>query len=124
LSPGRYAVDRAILQNDEVVGLCGLAVDRERDEGEAWYLLEPRVWGQGYGTEALRALLALGFDDLGLHRIWACCVPANVGSARVMEKNGMRLEGRCRQNLPIHGNWEDSLIYAILLAEFSQRRAL
>ena len=121
LGPGRYSVDRAIVpqDGDAVIGLCGLVVDRERDDAEAWYLLEPAMWGRGLAAQALRQLLATGFEDYGLHRIWACAAPANAASARVMEKAGMRREGHIRQNLRIHGEWHDSLVYAMLAEEWA-----
>jgi [ribosomal protein S5]-alanine N-acetyltransferase len=125
LGPGRYSVDRVIApaDADEMLGLCGLVVDRERDEAEAWYLLDPAVWGRGLAVQALRQLLATGFEDYSLHRIWACAVPANRASPRVMEKAGMRREGHMRQNLRIHGEWQDSLVYAMLAEEWAAGEA-
>ena len=52
-------------------------------------------WGQGYATEAARAILDFGFADLGLRRIYATCRPENVGSSRVVEKIGMPARGGC-----------------------------
>jgi [ribosomal protein S5]-alanine N-acetyltransferase len=120
LGPNRYAIDRVIApsEGDELLGLCGLVVDRDRDEAEAWYLLDPALWGQGITTAALHKLLHLGFEECGLHRIWACCVPENGGSARVLEKAGMRREGHMRKNLRIHGEWMDSFVYAMLAEEW------
>jgi RimJ/RimL family protein N-acetyltransferase len=120
LGPGRYSIERAIspVDGDVAIGLCGLVVDRDRDEAEAWYLLDPAQWGKGLAVEALRLLLATGFGDCGLHRIWACCVPANTASARVMEKAGMRFEAHLKLNLRIHGEWHDSLLYALLAEEW------
>ena len=88
LGPSRHTLDRAIFLagGDEAIGMCGLVVDREREDAEAWYLLAPEWWGKGLALEALRQLLATGFNDLRLHRIWACCVPANRRAVRVLEK--------------------------------------
>ena len=77
----------------------GFAVSRDR-------------WGQGYATEAARAILDFGFADLGLRRIYATCRPENVGSSRVLEKIGMSREGRLRDHVLIRGDWRDSLLYA------------
>ena len=54
----------------------------------------------GYATEAAGALLRFGFDQAGLHRITATCDPENVGSARILEKIGMR---HLRHHYLIHG---------------------
>jgi RimJ/RimL family protein N-acetyltransferase len=120
----------AIAQADAepLVGLCGLVLDASQQQGEAWYLLEPRLWGRGIVTTAARALVTHGFATLRLHRIWASCLPENPGSSRVLEKLGFRHEGFHRQNLFIRGEWRDSHTYAILEAEWpsglSEREAV
>ena len=54
----------------------------------AWRLTRP-YWGQGYATEAAKAALDYGFEELGLSEIVAVTVPANQRSRRVMERLGM-----------------------------------
>jgi hypothetical protein len=100
--------------------LCGVAILRGAEEGEIWYLVEPESWGKGFATEAVRYLLSFGFGELGLHRIWATCLPENPASARVLEKAGMRKEGFLVKNLKIHGAWKSSFLYAILAEEWSR----
>jgi len=87
---------------------------RETADVEVGWHLRPDRWGRGYATEAARAMLAFGFGTLGLHRIFATCDPENRPSARVMEKVGMRYEGRMREHLLFRGTWRDSLLYAKL----------
>ena len=70
-------------------------------------------WGQGYATEAARAVLELGFS-LGVHRVSATCRPENLGSSRVLEKIGMRREGHLRDHVLIRGVWRDSWLYAAI----------
>ena len=82
--------------------------------GELTYLYARLFWGRGYATEAARAILAYAFRDLDLHRVYATCRPANVGSSRVLEKLGMRREGHLVQHRWMKGRWQDSLLYAIL----------
>jgi [ribosomal protein S5]-alanine N-acetyltransferase len=82
------------------------------------YGLERAAWRQGYATEAALAMLAFGFEQVGLHRIFAICDPANTGSARVLEKIGMHYEGHLREHLWVKGHWRDSLLYAILEQEW------
>jgi ribosomal-protein-alanine N-acetyltransferase len=53
-----------------------------------------------------------------LHRVWSWCVADNTGSVHVLEKLGMRQEGRLRENEFYKGRWWDTLMYAILAEEW------
>jgi ribosomal-protein-alanine N-acetyltransferase len=102
-----------------LVGNCGIRInDVAQREGNIGYELASRLWGQGLITEAARCIVDFGFRELGLHRIYAWCVADNVGSYRVMEKIGMRREGRLREKEFIKGQWHDHLLYAILEHEW------
>jgi [ribosomal protein S5]-alanine N-acetyltransferase len=101
------------------IGLCGLVLRPEMQEAEAWYLLQPELWGRGLIGEAMAAVLEQGFAKLGLHRIWATCLPENPASARVLERLRFRREGLLREGLRIHGQWRDAALYAILASEWS-----
>ena len=61
------------------------------DEPELGYRLRRAAWGQGYGTEGARALIAKAFAELGARRVVASTYQDNAASRRVMEKVGMRL---------------------------------
>jgi RimJ/RimL family protein N-acetyltransferase len=76
--------------------------------------------GGGVGTRLLSMLLEWGFsDDWGWERLVWKCDAANVGSARVAEKNGMRLEGRfLKDSLNVAGERSDTLQYALLRGEY------
>jgi RimJ/RimL family protein N-acetyltransferase len=91
----------------------------EHRQGEVGYILDPAQQGRGYATEAARALLALGFDGLGLHRITGRIDARNTGSARVLERVGMRREGQLVENERIRGEWTDEVIYAMLDREWA-----
>jgi len=103
-----------------LAGLCGVVILRGAEQGEIWYLVEPKSWGKGIATAAVKHLLEFGFGELGLHRIWATCLPENPASARVLEKVGMRKEGFLVNNLKIHGVWKSSLLYAMLAEEWNR----
>jgi RimJ/RimL family protein N-acetyltransferase len=92
---------------------------REHNQGEIGFVLHPDHQGQGYGTEAMRELLRIGFEDVGLHRIVGRCDARNGASARLMQRLGMRLEAHLRENELIKGEWCDELIYAMLATEWS-----
>ncbi|HEX3825210.1 MAG TPA: GNAT family protein [Mycobacteriales bacterium] len=91
--------------------------------GEIGYVFSPAFAGNGYATEASHALLHLGFDGLGLHRITARLDARNQASARVAGRLGMRQEAHLLHNEWFKGEWSDELDFAMLEAEWSDRKA-
>ena len=106
-----------------VIGFGGLYWTKgtERWQAELGYTLHRGYWGQGFASEAGEALLRFGFTDLRLHRVFAECHPDNLASARVMQRLGMRYEGRLREVEWNGGGWWDMLHYAILDHEWYDR---
>jgi [ribosomal protein S5]-alanine N-acetyltransferase len=103
----------------ELIGNCGIRMrSAGAHEADIGYELDPLYWGQGYATEAARAIVHYGFTTFKLHRVWSWCVADNVGSAHVLEKVGMRLEGRLRENEFYKGRWWDTLMYGMLEDEW------
>ena len=82
------------------------------------YVLAKRAWGQGYATEALRAMVRVA-ADCGVMRLYALCHHLHRASARVLEKGGFTLEGTLRRYAEFPnlepGVPSDVLCYAILL---------
>jgi RimJ/RimL family protein N-acetyltransferase len=73
-------------------------------------------------TEAADAMLALGFDGLGLHRITARTDARNAASHAVLRRLGMRQEAVLRENEWFKGEWTDEIDFAILESEWRSRR--
>jgi ribosomal-protein-alanine N-acetyltransferase len=69
---------------------------------------------KGLMTEAVRALTPFVFDQLGLHRLEAACLPHNAASIRLLKACGFTQEGYARSYLRINGEWHDHLLFAIL----------
>jgi ribosomal-protein-alanine N-acetyltransferase len=119
----KFQLAITLAPNGPLIGNCGIRMKtRDAREADIGYELDPRYWGHGYATEAATRLLALGFRDMGLHRIWAWCLSENVASAHVLEKIGMRQEGRLREHEWLKGHWRDTLLYAILEHEWRNQR--
>jgi RimJ/RimL family protein N-acetyltransferase len=89
---GLWAIDER--DGEAMVGIAGLLlVEGSGPEIEAVYLIRRDRWRRGYATEALRAVLEHGHDDLGLRRIIAIAWPQHDRSLRVMERAGMLADG-------------------------------
>jgi len=81
---------------------------------------EKDKWGQGYGTDALRTLLGLVFDEMNLHRVYLRVNVDNDRAIRCYEKVGFRHEGTLRETAFREGAYHDRHIMGILRTEFDK----
>ena len=70
--------------------------------------------GKGHMTRAVAVAAAFGFSTLRLHRLEAACIPTNIASATLLERNGFQREGFARAYLCINGAWRDHYLFALL----------
>ncbi|MEW6682950.1 MAG: GNAT family protein [Nitrospirota bacterium] len=99
---------------EQVIGLIGfIRWEREKGVAEIGFGIVQAMWGQGYMTEACRAVVDFGFEDMGLTRVEARCQVSNPASARVLEKIGMRRAGTVRGRVHSKAPEEDFWLYAV-----------
>ncbi len=105
----------------KVIGHVGIGFikTREQRQGTIGWVLGRKYQRQGLATEAIRALVTTGFDQLGLHRISARTGRDNKRSWLLMERLGMRREAHFRKSHLVKGEWRDEFVYAILADEWS-----
>jgi RimJ/RimL family protein N-acetyltransferase len=119
----KFQLAITLRSDGRLIGNCGLRLaSADAREGDLGYELSPQYWGRGYATEAARAIVDFGYGELRLHRIWSWCIAENVASARVLDKLGMRLEGRLREKEYFKGQWWDTLLFAVLEHEWRAQR--
>ncbi len=114
----RYAF---LLENKqaEFIGLIGIVLGKPKYfTAEIWYKIHPNFWNKGYATEIVKCVLSFCFNELKLHRVKAGCATENIGSIRVLEKNGFIREGFHKKVLPIRGVWTDNYEFAILEEDY------
>jgi ribosomal-protein-alanine N-acetyltransferase len=113
----RLAVDR--VSDGAFIGWCGLSRwNPENRSASMGYCFDDEVWGQGYATEAARALLQWAFNTLDLNRVQAETDTRNAASARVLEKLGFLREGTLREDCVVNGDVSDSWVYGLLRREW------
>lgn len=93
-------------------------------QGEVGWTLAPGARGKGYATEAAEAVLRLGFEELGMHRIEARLDELNTASAELCRRLGMRQEARHVDKWHYKGQWATELIYAVLADEWRVGQSL
>ncbi|MGW4498971.1 GNAT family N-acetyltransferase [Micromonospora sp. NPDC004336] len=70
--------------------------------------------GQGFATRAVREIVRVAFEELGLHRVQAETLLHNAGSQRVLERNGFVRFGMAPEYLNIAGRWQDHAMYQLV----------
>lgn len=99
------------LEDDRPIGTIGLfSVDEVNgNAGLGISIGDKSLWGQGYGTDALFALLDFGFGQLRLERMWLEVYDYNERARRSYEKCGFVLEGTERHAIFKRGNSTTSI---------------
>lgn len=94
------------------------SVDWRHRTAELGLFIGPQeLWGKGFGTDALRALVAFAFQELNLHRVWLRVYEENTRARRSYEKVGFVVEGRLRQDRFHGGRYTDTLVMGLLREE-------
>jgi RimJ/RimL family protein N-acetyltransferase len=89
-------------------------------EAEIGWILAPEHQGNGFGTEAVEALLGICFEQLGVRRVVASCFADNEASWRLAERVGLRREShKVRDSLHREHGWLDGFEYALLAEEWA-----
>jgi RimJ/RimL family protein N-acetyltransferase len=116
-SGARLAMDR--VSDKAFIGWCALVRwNPDYRSASMGYCLDDAAWGQGYATEAGRAVLQWAFDTLDLNRVQAETDTRNAASARVLEKLGFVREGTLREDCVVNGEVSDSWVYGLIRREW------
>lgn len=108
------------LNQPKLIGYLGLRfTDPQNLQVMVNIFINPKFQRQGFGTEALDALVGFCFRDLHLHRVTAHCVASHAAGTRLLEKIGMKREGLFRQDRFLHTQWTDTAWYGLLRQEFA-----
>ncbi len=105
----------ALPDTDRYIGTISFhEIMKAHFRAEVGYMLHPDFHGKGIMSEALQAVIAHGFNNMGLHSIEAHLDPCNVASARILERNGFVREGLFKENHYWQGRFNDTAIYSLL----------
>jgi RimJ/RimL family protein N-acetyltransferase len=114
------ALSLVVERDGSVVGDVVLwCADDTRLRGEMGWAFHAAASGQGYATEAVRALIDLAFADYGMQRLIAKLDARNSASARLCERLGMTKEAHLRRDCWAKGEWTDMLVYGLLAEEWT-----
>ena len=126
-SAGLFAQGKSVVfgvqlkRGGNLAGGIGLRdIDTEHSLAELGFWVAVEYWGQGYATEAARAVIGFAFEQLGLNRVYAHHMVRNPASGRALAKLGMKVEGLLRQRVRKWGVFEDVVPLAVLREEWGQ----
>jgi RimJ/RimL family protein N-acetyltransferase len=115
-------VNLLVCVDEEAVGSIGLHHQPPPgDTSEIGVFLDPDHWGNGYATDAARALTDYAFDELGKHRVVARVYDFNDASKRIWEKLGYRHEATHQEVVYRNGEYADVEYYAVLEREWRDK---
>lgn len=109
--------------SNTLCGGVGLRIEPDHRRAELGYWIGVPYWGNGYATEAARAVVKYGFETLGMHRIFAGHFANNPASAGVLRKIGMRHEGCQRAHILKWGEFLDLEMYGMLPSDVDRTPA-
>jgi [ribosomal protein S5]-alanine N-acetyltransferase len=112
----------ALKESGELVGTIDLYnINQDTENCEVGYDLGFNWWNQGYGTEALQAVVEFAFRFMNIHKISATHGIDNPASGKIMLKVGMEREGIIRHMIRKNNQYKDCGIYGILQQEYLQK---
>ena len=85
------------------------------------YWVAEEANGQGHATRAVAEAVAIGFGALNLHRLEAGALVHNIGSQRVLERNGFTRYGLAPELVHIAGRWQDHVLLQRLNPDWAPR---
>ena len=101
--------------SDEMIGSIAIwRIVKEHYRGELGYVLLPDYQRKGLMHEALNAVIAYGFTDMGLHSLEANINPDNAASQKLLERHGFVREAYFKENYYSNGRFLDSAIYSLI----------
>lgn len=117
-----YAIRRTEAPKRHLGNVSIWPVSRMTGTGEIGYWVRSDETAKGVATEATAALVRVGFEELGFHRLTLRIAVGNRASERVAEKLGFTREGVLREELLIRGRWTDHTLFALLEHEHGYKR--
>jgi len=117
----KYIFGIRLKSTQQLIGGIGLHIEAPFNRAEMGYWVAVPHWNKGYMTEAVAAVIAFGFDKIGLNKIYAVHVAENPASGKVLLKNGMRLEGTLKEHIRKNEVYKDLSQYGLTRGGYNEK---
>ncbi|UTV30669.1 GNAT family N-acetyltransferase [Photobacterium atrarenae] len=110
-------------QNNQFMGMLGITrVMMLTGNFEVGYQLPEHAWRRGIATRGCQLMTQIAFEQLAAHKVCADCYGNNIGSARVLIKNGFTEEGRQVGYYQVGQGFDDRVLFGMTRAQFAARQ--
>ncbi len=99
------------------------ATSTQNSTGEVGYWIRSDETGRGYASEAAAVAIAIGFEELGFHKVVLRIAVGNVASERIAENLGFTYDGILRDEVKVRDEWLDHTSWSMLDSEWAEVRA-
>lgn len=108
-------------ENNQCIGqIAYFLVDDKNHFAEIEYCIGREFQRMGLATEATKAIIKVGFENINLHKVQICHKFINIPSKKVIKKCGFLYEGTLRDYFYMDGEYVDRLYYSILKSEYER----
>jgi RimJ/RimL family protein N-acetyltransferase len=106
----------AITDNNsgKLYGAIAISNHKQFKNGEIAYWIGEEYWGNGYGTEAAKAMIEFAFKEKKYHRVYVRHFKSNPASGKIMKKCGMEYKGTLKDHIYKNDSFEDIVYYGII----------
>jgi len=106
----------------DIIGTIGFNNFTKRHKANIGYDLQPDYWNKGIMTEALRAVINFGFNQLEINRMEAEVMQGNVNSEKLLLKLNFLKEGVLREWMLWNDNYYDMSMFSLLKSDSEGNR--
>ncbi len=107
-------------EGSKFIGGIGLGVEKRFNRAEIGYWVAEPFWRKGMATEAAKAIIEFGFNELELNKLTSSHLAKNPVSGKVMQNSGMIKEGELKEHILKNSEYHDLVLYGLTKKQYSE----
>ena len=98
---------------DDFIGGIGIKIERKNNRAEIGYWIGEPFWGNGFATEATKAVIKFGFENLDMNKFTSSHLANNPASGKVLKNSGMKREGELKEQILKNSKYIDLILFGL-----------